>query len=387
MQETESTELNKILKHIQDKIILPTYLPKKQRQIVFDVGKRTYLRENPIVMEVEGHEHTFNTIDKAKDLEPAGPMLIKILGLMNSPGEWENLAIVLAGYKRANIKLSPETRGLIARKAIIADRIDALLECATHADKTGMYIMNKEILTRVLSGINTSSQGGSLKDARKALKQADRVLELVQRREHSDRWVAGTKGDKPHFSLVARMLALFTRAKYVKMLKSMDQDTTKDQLLLHDEALFVSSLYKSQKVDSVELLRDLMELNPKNDRERYVWLKKAMKEAFKNKTARPMDNGLRGLNASGYIVTLAQSMQGLRLTQEILGSGVESLIPLADGLDAHITQFAQETEAQADRKKEWAKIYKTVVGTEPTWQSGTSTVVDGEKGESEPAQA
>ena len=152
--ETENDELRNVLKMIQEKIILPAYLPEKQRRIVFDPKKRSYLEQNPIIIEVDGLEHKFSSIDRFKDVENSKKALSRALEHMHTPEDWTNLGPLLAGYRRAGIRLKAKHLGKIVRVAGTRGQIFAVIECAKQSDKTGFTLKNPEVVARVFAFIN-----------------------------------------------------------------------------------------------------------------------------------------------------------------------------------------------------------------------------------------
>ncbi|KAL6895911.1 hypothetical protein HDV57DRAFT_30600 [Trichoderma longibrachiatum] len=346
--ETDNTEMNKILASIQETIILPAYLPEKQRKLVFDPKMKTYLEQNPIVIEVEGLEHKFSSIDRFRDIDNSKRILSKALASMRSRDDWANLGTLLAGYKKAGIRLKANHWGKIVRMAGQSGNILAVIECAKQAEKTGLLLTNPETVVRILSYVNdkiTDSRWGEA-ETKQAQKWADQVLDLLQRKEHA---VEGQPTrERLHFSRLVRGMTLFTRASAIKVKRDAGEPVVLDIVLLRDEIQLLASLWKGATDANLEELPDFAKLNPTLER-----------------NASPKGVKIpKALNGSAYVQVLAQNIKGIELAREIVGGEAQVLAPVEDALAKHLRHFVKTSKSST---KGWAEEYEKIVGEAPKW--------------------
>ncbi|KAH6611017.1 hypothetical protein Trco_001037 [Trichoderma cornu-damae] len=346
--ETENSEMNKILNNIQETIILPAYLPEKQRKLVFDPKMKSYLEQNPIVIEVEGLEHKFSSIDRFTGIENSKAVLAKALKSMQSQEDWFNLGTLLAGYKKAGIRLKANHWGKIVRMAGTSGNIHAIIECAKQSEKTGLLFTNRETVVRVLSFINekVTSSNWDEAETKQAQKWADQVLDLVQRREHTAE--GQPTRERLHFSRVVRGMTLFTRASAIKVKQRAGEAVEQDLLLLQDEVELLNSLWKGSTDANLEEVAEFAKLNPTLERT-------SGPKGVKIPTA---------LNGSAYVKVLAQNIKGITLAREILGDEAQSLAPVEVSLADHLRHFVHTSKSST---KGWDQEYLKIVGQEPKW--------------------
>ncbi|POR31179.1 Uncharacterized protein TPAR_08619 [Tolypocladium paradoxum] len=348
--ETDNSELNTILGTIQEKIILPSYLPQKQRKIVFDPKMRSHLEQNPVVIEVEGLEHKFSSIDRFKGIENSKTILNRALAKMQTAEDWNNLGTLLAGYKKAGIKLKADHWGKIVRVAGTRGHIYAVIECAKQADQTGLLLTNRETVVRILAFVNdkiTESKWAAT-ETKQALKWAELVLDLLQRPEHALPTLRTR--DRLHFSRLVRGMTLFTRSSAVKVKQQEGKAIDEDLVLLRDEVSLFSSLWQDAVTQDLTQVEEFAKLNPTVER---------------NSTP----NGIRvpqALGGSAYVQVLAQNIKGIALARELLGDEAKDLAPVQDALDKHLEEFVQTSHG---RSKGWEDEFEKVAGQRPDWPS------------------
>ncbi|KAL7784593.1 hypothetical protein V8C37DRAFT_395564 [Trichoderma ceciliae] len=346
--ETENTEMNKILNTIQENIILPAYLPEKQRKLVFDPQMKSYLEQNPIIIEVEGLEHKFSSIDRFTDIENSKTILSRALKSMQSQDDWANLGTLLAGYKKAGIRLKANHWGKIVRMAGKSGNIHAVIECAKQSDETGLLFSNRETVVRVLSYINEkiTSSNWDVAETMQAQKWADIVLDLVQRREHmiEDQ----PTRDRLHFSRVVRGMTLFSRVSAIKVKQQAGEAVEQDVVLLKDEVELLTSLWKDSTDANLEEVAEFAKLNPTLERN-------SSPKGVKIPTA---------LNGSAYVKVLAQNIKAISLAREILGEEAQGLAPAEVAVADHLRHFAQTSKSSTEG---WDEEYSKIVGQAPEW--------------------
>ncbi|PTD09923.1 hypothetical protein HYE67_006991 [Fusarium culmorum] len=343
--ETENPELNKVLIDVQEKIILPAYLPETQRKIVYNTSKGDYMRRNPIVIELDGLEHTFSPIDIKKDIPNSKTALTDATKLMKTKEEWDNIGTFLAGYQKAGIKLDQEHYMSLIRRACASQQEYSIIECAKQADKTGLTLHRDSSIALLLSSINQKIYNSAREDGDtlQAFKWNRLIWDIIQRPEHVQRRSSDSK--LAYGSPVTRGLLLFTQAHAIQAQQAAGESVEKLTQELRDNVEFIAGLWKIQTAH--ELLRSwhLNKLNVRSDQG----------------TAARKDP----LSPYYYIRVVAQNIRAMELAQEIIGDDAKNLMPYHDMLEKHVGDFI---EAGSKNKKGFGLEYESITGRKPEWE-------------------
>ncbi|KAH7328468.1 hypothetical protein B0I35DRAFT_473173 [Stachybotrys elegans] len=225
--ETENPELNATLKEIQEKIVFPGYLPTEQKERVFDVKNRSVLEKNPVILELDDIEYKFPPLNVMKDIPNSKKIYRDAIKQMKTPQDWDNFAVLLAGYKKASIKLKPSDYALAARRAAGTGNITAILECIKQEDKTG-FPLELESAHRMLHVINQSKileSSGAKSQTTQASKWCETLLDLDARR------VGGKGYHQVAFAPLFSGMVLFNKLCAVKV-GHIDASIAADQVRL-----------------------------------------------------------------------------------------------------------------------------------------------------------
>jgi hypothetical protein len=341
--ETENPELNKILIDVQEKIILPAYLPEAQRKIVYNPSKSDYIRRNPVVIELDGLEHTFSTIDIKKDIPNSKKALTQATKIMQTKDEWDNIATFLAGYKKAGIKLDRTHYSSLIRRACAAQQEYSIIECAKQVDKTGLSLQYDSSILLLMSSVNQKIYSSTREegDTLQALKWNRLVWDLIQRPEHQ-RKGSGPRG-LPHSNPVVRGTLLFSQAHAIQAQQAAGESVEKLTKELRDNVEFISSAWSRQEVDDLAKSPYLNKLNVRSGQG---------------------SNGKEILSPYYYVRILAQNIRAMELAQEIIGEDAKSLTPILDALEKHAEDFIK---AGSENRKGLGLEYESITGRKPAW--------------------
>jgi hypothetical protein len=156
------------------------------------------LKTDPIKVEIEGVEHGFsqpiNKLDEA--FRNNGTILSSIIPLMKSSSDWSNLPSLLAGlYNARGHSLWPKSRWIV-REASRAGQLSVIMQCVERPDKSGYYLDTPNVTLNLLGEILEEAIAAEWDKtaAEKALKKAERVLELLEDPKHLD--AASEKAEK-----------------------------------------------------------------------------------------------------------------------------------------------------------------------------------------------
>lgn len=342
--ESDNLDLNKTLGQIQEKIILPAFLPEKQRRLVFDPKMASRLKENPIVIEVEGLEHRFSTIDRTKDIRGSKALLAEALHNMHSKADWQNLEPLLAGMRKAGIKFHLRHWGKIIRLAGQNGQIYTVIECAKQADETGLLLNKLELAVSTLTLINEkiATSGNDAGQAAQALTWAKIVLDLLQRHPHDH--------GRLHRTRPVRGLILYTWASAIVAKQQTGEAVDHDLTHLGDDVQFLSALWSGVDLGDIETLDDFKTLDVT------VGLPGV---ALKTRKETPV-----GLCGSLYVRALAYNIKAMEMVQELLGQRAEALAPVAAGLEKYADRFVRAAQT---KRKGWDQEYEKITGRMPSW--------------------
>ncbi|RGP67503.1 hypothetical protein FLONG3_8472 [Fusarium longipes] len=338
--ETENPELNKILIEVQEKIILPAYLPEAQRKIVYNPSKSDYMRRNPVVIELDGLEHTFSPIDIKKDIPNSKKALAAATKIMQTKEEWDNIATFLAGYKKAGIRLKREHYESLIRRACAAQQEYSIIECAKQTDKTGLILNSDNSIILLMSSVNqkiynsTQEEGAILR----SLKWNRLIWELIQRPEHQKmdhlesrpHWTRS-----PHQNPVVRGTLLFSQAHAIQVQQAAGEPVEELSKELRNNVEFIANAWKK---------------NPGLDKLNVRGQKLFWKDA---------------LSPFYYVRALAQNIKAMELAQEIIGDDAKSLAPIRDTLEKETENFIK---AGSENAKGLGLEYESITGRKPVWE-------------------
>ncbi|OAA67380.1 hypothetical protein ISF_03556 [Cordyceps fumosorosea ARSEF 2679] len=313
---------------------------------------RPFMQSNPIIIEVDGIEHRFSPIDRSKDIPNSKKSFNKVMNLMETPEDWANLGTLLAGYKKAGVKLRSQHWGKIVRRAEETGNIYAVIECTKQAEKTGLKLQTHEMVVRLLAGINDKIINGNQAATVQAVKWMDMTLDLLHRQDQVKKREAAADA-KVHASRLARGLVLFTRASAVSAKQAVGEDAAAELTLLKDELELLNTLWKNADLKDLASLPEFAVLNPK------------AVEKHKN------------LNGAAFVGVIAQNMKAISLARELVPAAAQKLHTVETALSEHLTQYATNDER---RDGSWAGVFKKITGAEPSWPAVPSKQIkaDGE---------
>jgi hypothetical protein len=353
--ETENPELNQVLTQIQEKIILPAYLPEAQRKLIHNKKKSDYIQRNPVVIELDGLEHTFKTIDRFKDIPNSGKAYQEATQLMTTKEEWDNLGTLLAGYKKAGIRLKRQQYDAAIRRAGKHRQPYAIIECAKQASKTGFLLNNTSSVALLLASVNIKiiKPAGEESEVQEALKWNQLVWDLIQRPEHLRD--AASPREQPHFNPAIRGLILYAQTSAVK--EQQAAEASVEQLIrdVRDNVEFITSAWKDQLSEPLTKSPYLNYVNPRVE---------------------PLSRQhMQHIAPYYYVHLVAQNVKGIELAQEIIGDDASDLTPVREALEQNLETFIRaDASAGARRNKAgWGHAYEAVTGRKPNWVDALSS--------------
>ncbi|KAF5668885.1 hypothetical protein FHETE_5151 [Fusarium heterosporum] len=347
--ETENPELNQVLTQIQEKIILPAYLPEAQRKLVYNKKKSDYIQRNPVVIELDGLEHTFKTIDRFNDVPNSGKAYLEATLLMQTKEEWDNLGTLLAGYKKAGIRLKRQQYDAAIRRAGKHRQPYAIIECAKQAQKTGFLLNNTSSAALLLASVNIkiTKPTGEESEVQEALKWNQLVWDLLQRPEHLRD--GASPREQPHFNPAIRGLILYAQTSAVKEQQTAEASVERLIRDVRDNVEFITSAWKDQLSKPLTKSPYLNHVNPRT-------------EALDRQN-------MQHISPYYYVHLVAQNIKGIELAQEIIGDDAKDLTPVRDALEQNLEEFIR-ADANTGAKRNmagWGNAYEDVTGRKPTW--------------------
>lgn len=350
-RETENKELNELLKNVQEKIILPAYLPEEQRKRVFDPKKRQQLQQNPIDIELDGLEHRFTYIDRFKDVPNSKKVMNKAIAYMQTKEDWDNLETLLAGFQKAGIKIQDYQWAKLIRIAGLRDNIYAIIDCAKQSRKTGLTLNNRVEVVQLLNGINLkiirSTPEQKKQETEQALKWADVVRDLMHQPQNSSNLLTS--------SFFVQGLMLFTEASAAQVKQQAGEldETAKKSLV---DTVEKTAAVWSRHGDYFQKSADMVKLN---------WLHPSNKEKSKAERA-------GNVSPRDHIRVVSQILKGLNLAQELVSEFPAGLKPCQEEFKKHLGDFVVESRKAGAKGDQWAETYEEIMGQRPDWPASSS---------------
>lgn len=355
-RKTENQELNELFKTIEDKIIFPSHLPQDQRKIVYNTSDPSRLEKNPIVIELEGVEFKFQTINRDKDLPRFAQLIDSVLRTAKTDADWNNLPTLLAGLVKAGHKPRAGLHGKIIRVAIKNGQLHAILECAKQAAETGFYIQTREQLTLIVQGISDmiDAAAGDVQKIDKALKMATAVHSVLLQSEHLKHKQAQREGGSLQNSVLFRGLFVYGRAELYKAKKAAEESVEGDAVLLEDEIQTLAALWRRYSSTDIVDIPTFQQILP-----RTVYPELPYTSAY--------------LNRHAYVTSLAQHIKAIEVVDGLCSANSEdfvsvsasvndSLRPAVKKLDGHIGELL--SRVKGEEQTQLASHYSQIVGRE-----------------------
>lgn len=358
-RKTENEELNELFKTIEDKIIFPSHLPQDQRKIVYNTSDPSRLEKNPIVIELEGVEFKFQTINRDKDLPRFAQLIDSVLRTAKTDADWNNLPTLLAGLVKAGHKPRTNLHAKITRVAIRNGHLHAILECAKQAAETGFFIQTREQLTLIVQGISDmiNAAAGDVQKIDKALKTATAVHSILLQPEHLKHKQAHREGGSLQNSILFRGLFVYGRAELYKAKKAAEEQVEGDAVLLADEIQTLAALWSRYSSTDIVDIPTFQQILPRDVRHVYPGLPHAS----------------ACLNRHAYVTSLAQHIKAIEVVDRLYSASSEdfaavsasindSLRPAVNKLDSHLGELLSGVEGEEQTKL--ASLYSQIVGRE-----------------------
>ncbi|TVY40301.1 hypothetical protein LOCC1_G005414 [Lachnellula occidentalis] len=183
---TSSPELDTLLQEVREKVILPSYLSKMQRDLIFKDKYKKTLEVEPVFAKIGDEEFRLQHIDLMNDVPSSQKSLRKAMSLMKERSDWENMTGLLAGIRRKSSNPQQLNR-VIIRALGQAGRQDVLLECLRQASQTGVRLRYFSTTFDALTALSAKAVESKwdAAETKKALRWSEQVLDLLEDPKHS----------------------------------------------------------------------------------------------------------------------------------------------------------------------------------------------------------
>lgn len=184
--ESTSSELDSVLSTFREDVFLPAHLTRTHRKRVFNRKIATKLEEEPVKVDVSGEEFRLRHVEKTRQPDSVKG-LFQAVSLMKDKKDWDNLPIIFEGMKTAGRKYKLHHLEKLVRKAGMAGRQDAILECARRVSKTDFVLRDASLVRQVMWWIQYKavSNDWDAKNTQRALSIAEQISVLLEDPIHS----------------------------------------------------------------------------------------------------------------------------------------------------------------------------------------------------------
>ncbi|KAI9793428.1 MAG: hypothetical protein M1816_000321 [Peltula sp. TS41687] len=188
---TSSTELDTLLSLFRSQVFMPAHLPNRQKALIYKRKYQAMLENEPVYVELGGGTEResvlLSHINRTRDEPNTRQGVAKMLELMKTPGDWENLPLLLAEWKIAGRKhgrsLPPVEKWV--RRANEAGMQGVVVECVKQVARTGLCLTEVRVVREVMWGahLRGHQHERGWEDERitgKALAHAENVERLME---------------------------------------------------------------------------------------------------------------------------------------------------------------------------------------------------------------
>ncbi|SPQ25971.1 59e5f51b-0ff1-4722-a9e3-1089cb751af6 [Thermothielavioides terrestris] len=177
-----SPELAELLDTLRQKVFLPTYLSKAQRQKIHDPKYERALKHDPITMEIDGEKLQFRYVDRMKEMPNTVATIRRVINAMKTRADFDNVFPLLEGCQRARRRLPPSTWPKLIRRAAEHDNLRVIMDCVKEVEETGFRLNTSEKVAELLSQFQRPAieSGFDLAKTTYALRQVNLVLNILE---------------------------------------------------------------------------------------------------------------------------------------------------------------------------------------------------------------
>ncbi|KAF3770477.1 hypothetical protein M406DRAFT_247642, partial [Cryphonectria parasitica EP155] len=197
---SSNEDLDKILKELTHKIILPSYLSVPQRKKLFRSRWKHKLEQDPIEIELDDQRIRLRHIDSAGGAVPAARrMLYQAMDNMRTTNDWQKLPGLLeALWFNANRRFLPSDWPKIVRKAGQAGHMGPVFEAMKNPGRTGLKLDSSETVQEVMTAVvwQAASEGWTAGATERAYRNAERVIQFLAEEGHQLQGQAKTTFEK-----------------------------------------------------------------------------------------------------------------------------------------------------------------------------------------------
>ncbi len=286
--------------------------------------------------------HKFGYVNKVTDLPNTTQTWKSALPLMKTPGDIQNIAVLLEGCVRAHRKVSDTVRNKIIRTATKNNNLQVVVECVKAPKRTGFKLNTPELVNELLISLQLPAINSGWDEAKTkaALKQTNLILNVIEDESHSPGRRA--TGRFPIYrdpsSLAAKLHLAAARAVHHQEGKDVDgkvAEYARELVKVWPEGAGLLDVYGPEAYKHREQARHLTEWN------NFLWF------------ASPV---LSALNLAAKVVGASDASLGQQLQQR--AQLVEGEVKRA--LDEASAKPSKSTES--DKRGE--ALYKTLFGPE-----------------------
>jgi hypothetical protein len=186
---SSSTELDKTIKTIQDKILVRAHLSPGQRRLINDPSRAGFLAKEEVVIAIGDHDVRLRHVDVQRDRPSPTKTFREALSLTKTETDWNLWHDLFKAYHSAKISFSGTLTAKFVRKALEAQRLDLIIKLLSNADSTGLTLAQGEVRDLVFAAVRAraESSGWDPVVVKASVKQAEKLLLLMETKAHVDK--------------------------------------------------------------------------------------------------------------------------------------------------------------------------------------------------------
>jgi hypothetical protein len=166
-------------------VFVPSYLNKNQLKLVRQTKNKSQLENDPVYATFGDEEIRLEHLDVTKD-QPPKKAFLEFLSLAKEPKDWQNLPALLEGWHHARPNMPADWYSKMVTMANRAGMLPIIIQCLWQVESNGFTMSAPMTRSTIFQSIriNAKESGWEKNVTEKSLKQAQTVLELMEKPAH-----------------------------------------------------------------------------------------------------------------------------------------------------------------------------------------------------------
>ena len=182
--ESSSPELSELLQTIRERILIPSFLNTRQRDLIFKEKWRTTVENEDITAEIGDEEVPLRHLEY-RDIPKRKRAVLKAIELSESEEDWENVLRIFEGLHHSRTRDDSMSRAhaKFIRWAIDADMMHIAMKAVSNVATTGISFKDADVLKQLLiRGVHQRAmdKNWTPEATEEAFEQARSIIQMME---------------------------------------------------------------------------------------------------------------------------------------------------------------------------------------------------------------